>query len=46
MTQPVLELTLKGTEKVVAVACGTCRRVAPNQTMAENCCGRPPAGRT
>lgn len=39
MTEPVLELTLKGAEDVVAVACGTCRRVAPNRTMAQNCCG-------
>jgi hypothetical protein len=38
MTKPVLELTLKGTDDVVAVACGECRRVAHQRVLAEQCC--------
>ena len=38
--KPILELVLKGgdADKIAAVACGKCNRVALNRQMAERCC--------
>ena len=38
MTEPLVELTVAGTTKVVAFACGACRIVAPSRPLAISCC--------
>lgn len=38
MTEPIIELVVVGTTKVVAVACGTCRMVRLDRTTAAECC--------
>jgi hypothetical protein len=38
MAEPIIELTIRGTDKVGAVACGECRIVALNREAAASCC--------
>ncbi|WP_373047215.1 hypothetical protein [Vulgatibacter sp.] len=38
MAEPILELTIRGTDQVVAVACPACKVVAHGEEMARQCC--------
>lgn len=38
MSEPIIELTIRGSDTVVAHACGKCRRVAHDERMARQCC--------
>lgn len=38
MSEPIIELTIRGSDTVVAHACGKCRRVVNDERMARQCC--------